>query len=214
MRAMQGMDAAVFGRLSEWRFNTHQVNLRSADMPAAEHPAALRATLRQLCEGLQVEGMRMHGNGDRYMGGDSGDTHTQVPEALKAGLRFPEWVWTADMLRMYARALPDLEQRGMQPFLCTIISAYGRDSLGPLTDELRTAAIELAPQLRVPAVTSLALQSDQHAGVAWPWNGVHVRTMDITHLLRLPDPSGAGAPRKVWCAQLDVPSAVDEVSTL
>lgn len=210
---LQGIAGSVFDRVSEWHFSADEVELQPVEaLPALDHPAALRATLRQLCEGLQVEGMREDEDGYRYLGWDSGESSAELGEADLAEVRFQGWVWTADMLRAHGTSMPELRQRGMRPVTCIADASFVMEDLGILTDELLTAAVEVGPQLRRLAVRSLAVQSEQHAGAPWPWEGVHMRTADITQLLRLPDPSGEGAPRDVWCSQLDIPSNVGEVS--
>ncbi len=48
----------------------------------------------------------------------------------------------------------------------------------------------------------LSLQTDQHANAPWPWEELIVHNCDINQLLRLPDPSGPGAPRLVVCDEV------------
>ncbi len=119
-------------------------------------------------------------------------------------MHLPGWVWSADMLRAYPQSVPELRAHRM---------VFVKDALRVqrLTNELLGAAIEAAPQLRRLSAGSLVLQSDEPAGVAWPWAELAVGKFGMAQLLRLPNPAGQGAPRRVSCAQINVTSDVLQV---
>ncbi len=67
------------------------------------------------------------------------------------------------------------------------VSVRHIDIHGALTDQLLTAAVQLGRQLDRPlAVKSIELQSDQHAGVAWPWEELWVHDVKVRALVILP----------------------------
>lgn len=214
---VQGIKPALVRRLPEFLFNAKTLSIcPTPDLPAADRPAALGATLAQVCERLQVEGPRRRAarHRDMVMERDMGEYLVAQPGADgPAGAGWAQgqvdlwlssnWVWTADTVRAYAQYVPALQQKGMQTPL---------PDIKQLTDELLAAYRDAGPQLRTMSVSSVKLQSAQPAGAAWPWDAVTVWKADLTQLVRLGQSAGEGAPRKLECSRLHMTSSVFEVS--
>ncbi len=74
---------------------------------------------------------------------------------------------------------------------------------GPLTDGLLTAVLGTGPgRNRQLSVRSLALLSDQHADAEWPWTSLSVDTVDVSMVMRLPNPGSK--ERSAGCVTVDV----------
>ncbi len=167
---VQGLDPKLVDRLAEWVFHTKRVLVSAEGSPA---------------EDGQAEGL-------------PGAAH---PAALRAVLRqlgglqlatagadivLAGWQWDADMAQTLADAAPLLPH---------LQFAVRTDQ--PLTDELLGAVLRMGPRMRRLSVPSIALQSGQHANTPWPWDELAVQAVDLVQVARLPEPQGAGAPRKV-----------------
>ncbi len=192
---MQGLSPATLRRLSEWLFTANVVRVQPAPgLPAADRPAALRNTLRQLCGGLRV----------------ARDPEDELPEgsteAAKVHLRFPGWGGDVENLKAYLHCFPTYTEIGLRPIPETRHARIKR-----LTDEVLVVSLLAAPQLRRLSARRLALQSDLHAGAVWPWELLNAYAFDVAQLLRLPLPGGEGAPRKVTCQFLCLPSDMFQV---
>ncbi len=66
-----------------------------------------------------------------------------------------------------------------------------------LTDETMTALLLMGRQVRKLTVDKLALESDQHANTPWPWEEFVIRTCNVAHFARLPDPRGGRGKREI-----------------
>ncbi len=195
--------------------------MRPADsLPAAHHPAALRKALTQLCEGLQwIEQPFIPPEGWDGSEPDMGDEVKELLATDRYGvfgsygdpsLVLPGWAWSPGMLRQLAQMQHALAERGIRPtdpgdLWDTTVQ------LATVTDALLGAAIEAGPLLRALRATALALHSDEHASAAWPWEEVWVSSIDMPQLLRMPQPGGAGSPRRGRCAALNIPSDLSQV---
>ncbi len=85
---LQGLSANVVERLSECHLNCKRLTVHVAQgVEDSEEPAALRATLTQLCDGL-------HTTGD-------------------VTLCLSGWEWDARLLQRYVQAMPALAERGV-----------------------------------------------------------------------------------------------------
>ncbi len=206
--ALQGINVVFLGRCAEWMLNVSQLRVKpAATLPAAEQPAALRAAVRQLCELPHIEGCKYGSMGNTYWGQECGDGCEEGEDGWELGtvtVHLPRWAWSADMLRAYPLYAAALNEKSME---------LDDDAfrVSELTVELLGAAIEVAQQLPSLSLGSLALQSDEHAGVAWPWQELSLGEANVAQLPRLPDPAGPGAPRTVSCAQLVIGSDVLQV---
>lgn len=188
----QGISAGFCDRLGEWKFDAHAVHLHpAAILPVADQPAALRAALGQLCVGLQVVRRR-----DYY---EARHTSLAWDELPSIGAVEDEWTRPLDEWQAHTPLL-DVSEWAATPDMVRTCAPYIHQFDEPelpkvdqLTDELLSAALDVAPQLRTLTAGALTLQSDQHASAAWPWDKVSVRTVDVTQLLRLPHPGVGGA---------------------
>ncbi len=190
----QGINAAFCDRLSEWQIDTYAVHLHpDSDLPAADQPAALRAALGQLCGGLQVVGLGedSEGSEDRWesdsvssMGSDTGLGDWARSESgwepCIPYLDVSKWAATPDIFRTCAPYLHEFDEPKLP-------------QIEQLTDDMLSAVLGLAPHLRTLTAAALSLQSDQHASAVWPWDEQSIHVVDVTQLLRLPDPGAGGA---------------------
>ncbi len=114
---------------------------------------------------------------------------SRVSKCKPVQLRLHRWQWDTATLRALVTTVPVLAELG--------IHTNGRLDTD-ITDEqlgvLISAEVGVLPR---PTVYGLALQSDAHAGAAWPWDQLTVYRLCVLQLLRLPWPGGEGAPRKL-----------------
>ncbi len=81
----------------------------------------------------------------------------------------------------------------------------------PLTDELLGVVVGMGLRVRTLTCPSLALESEQHTNTLWPWESFKCKTLDLSHVCRLPDP--AGAEERVVCVdELVIGTEPDVVS--
>ncbi len=98
------------------------------------------------------------------------------------------------MVTQFIDALPTLSHLS---FSCVKHSLNEK----PFTDALLGCMLRLAPHVPRLSVRSLSgLQTEQHAGKAWPWGdgGLEVEMVNVGCVCRLPDP-GVGLVRVVKC---------------
>ncbi len=165
---IQDPPPAILARLPGWYVCAKRLKMRPvAALPAADHPAALRATLRQLYEGLRDWQPQCDASGRCSLPQDGVWSYVRDWDISAPGLALSDWSWTPDMLAGLAKVVPVLREKGVRVCPDTL-------TIEQLTDELLSAAVAAAPQLRYLSVGSLALQSDQHSRVSWPWEQVRV----------------------------------------
>ncbi len=167
-----------------------------------QQPAALRAAIRQLCELPHRVKPRQFRPWVPFWGQELEGKGKAVYYPVT--VRTPGWAWTADMLLAYPQYVEAVRDKDM---------GLGSQALHvpQLTDELLAAALGAAPHVSRLSAVSLALQSDEHAGAAWPWYSFAVTTADVAQLLKLPDPARQDGPRKVSCEQIIITGDVPQV---
>ncbi len=108
----------------------------------------------------------------------------KTPTTTTTHLELHGWDWTVDTLAILASELPQL------PTHYKLSLALQ----GELTNELLGAVLACGPAVASLSVASLCLRSEEHAGVAWPWDRLTVTgEVNVCQLLRLPDPKKAGS---------------------
>ncbi len=197
----QGLSAASIERLTEWTFVLKEVSVLHGNLPTADHPAALRAALGQLHDGLRVV-KRGHDSSRGPGEGQGGSGAGVVAADNQCTVRLCDWPWTPELLRTVAPYYVAYAEKQLKLRLTEIPT---------LTDELLSAAIEVAPLMPVLRAEKIALQSDQHAAAAWPWDTLGIEVADALQLLMLPAPSGPGALRSLVLQQLTIPSVIPQV---
>lgn len=151
----QGLDQdiGVCERLPEYSITTENYLTLTPhpDMPHTDHPAALRSLLAQL----------------------------STVHAAHSELCLDGWVWTADMVRILAAALPGLQAKGLA------LPKWGGFQVDA-NDAMLGVLAECAPQLPGLRLGRLQLASNQHAAAAWPWQRLQLAAADCGSLCRLP----------------------------
>ncbi len=173
-----------------------KLTVQPFQLAAADHPAAFQATVQQLGEVLQVRPVFSDSRDEVYWGQQCRDAGGW--EWSPVDVCFSGWVWDAGMLRAYPQAVVALDAKRLEVFCSSAVRVT------QLNDDVLSAAIAAATQLPQLWASSLALQSDQHAGAAWPWDELRIDTVEVSQLLRLPNPAGEGAPRKLVCGDLHI----------